>query len=87
MSEYRPPEEPLTWKQTILDARLAHLRASQAELGREWHMAAHHYLHCLELARAAHDARATRFFAGKLSRTYLAMGFAGKASYYRSLGG
>lgn len=77
----------MAWQQSIHDVRLAHLRATKAELSREWHMATHHYLFCLEQSHQARDARAVRFFAQKLSRAYKAMGFTGKASYYRSLTG
>lgn len=75
----------MAWQQSIHDVRRAHLRASQAELSREWHMATHHYLYCLEQSQVACDLRAERFFAGKLSHAYRAMGLANKASYYRSL--
>lgn len=75
----------MTWQQSIHEVRRAHLRASQAELAREWHMATHHYLYCYEQSRVARDLRAIRFFAGKLSHSYRAMGLANKASYYRSL--
>lgn len=75
----------MTWQHSIQQVRIAHLRASQAELAREWHMATHHYLYCFEQAREAQDGRAVRYFADKLSQAYRAMGFASKASYYRSL--
>lgn len=75
----------MAWQQSIHEVRLAHLRATQAELTREWHMATHHYLFCLEQSHAASDLRAVRFFAGKLSQAYRAMGLSSKASYYRSL--
>lgn len=76
----------MAWQKSIHEVRMAHLRASQAELAREWHMATHHYLYCLEQSHEASDVRAVRFFAKKLSDAYRAMGFPGKASYYRSLG-
>ncbi|MEX2535375.1 MAG: hypothetical protein WD273_07195 [Trueperaceae bacterium] len=77
----------MAWQQSIHEVRRAQLRANQAELSREWHMATHNYLYCLEQAHAAHDLRAVRYFAGKLSLAYRAMGFISKASYYRSLAG
>ena len=75
----------MDWQQSINDVRRAHLRASQAELAREWHMATHHYLFCFEQSQVARDMRAVRFFAAKLSGAYRAMGLTSKASYYRSL--
>lgn len=75
----------MAWQQSISEVRRAHLRASKAELSREWHMATHHYLYCYEQSRVARDLRAIRYFAGKLSQAYRAMGLANKASYYRSL--
>ena len=77
----------MNWHQSIHEVRRAHLRASKAELAREWHMATHHYLYCYEQSRVARDIRAIRFFAAKLSGAYRAMGLASKASYYRSLAG
>lgn len=77
----------MAWQQSIHDVRMAHLRAGKAELAREWHMATHHYLYCLEQSHQARDDRAVRFFARKLSLAYKAMGFDSKASYYRSLTG
>lgn len=85
MKEPQPPEETVTWKSNIVEVRAAHLRASQAELAKEWHMAAHHYLYCLEEAHGASDRRAVRFFASRLAQAYRAMGFIAKANYYRSM--
>jgi hypothetical protein len=77
----------MAWQQSIHEVRLAHLRAARAEVAREWHMATHHYLYCLEQSQVAHDSRAVRFFSEKLSQAYRAMGLLAKSNYYRSFSG
>lgn len=75
----------MAWESDIVDVRAANLRANQAELTREWHMAAHNYLFCLERAALADDRRAVRFFAGRLSHVYRAMGMISKADHFSKL--
>ena len=75
----------MAWQTDIIDVRSAHLQAGKAELSDRWHIAAHHYLYCLEQANLARDRRASRFFAMKLSRAYRNMGLLHKADYYGSL--
>ena len=75
----------MAWQTDIVEVRAAHLQAGKAELLSSWHLAAHHYLFCLEQAHVARDVRAVRFFAHKLSRAYRQMGLLGKADYYSSL--
>jgi hypothetical protein len=72
-------------RHSIVELRLAHLRATAAA-GRGWHhVAVQNYLYCMDQIGEAGDPKATAFFAAQLAQSYRAMGMPEKANRFEIL--
>lgn len=69
----------------IVSLRLCHCRAENTAQQGQFHLAAFHYLACLEMAERREDCQAVRFFALKLADCYAEMGLSAKALSFREL--
>ncbi len=74
-----------TSRHTIVELRLAHLRAAVAAQRGWYHVAVQNHLYCMDQVSLGGDAKATAFFASQLAQSYRAMGLVEKASQFEVL--
>ena len=77
--------QPDTSRHTIVELRLAHLRAASAAQRGWYHVAVQHHLYCMDQVSTVGDVKATAFFASQLAQSYRAMGFEEKAHQFEIL--
>ncbi len=70
---------------TIIEFKLEHHRAIQAEQSGMYHVAVQNYLHCLASVQSASDSGMTAVFAQALEHCYSKMGLLDKAAGYARL--
>jgi hypothetical protein len=72
-------------RHTIVELRLAHLRATAAA-ERGWHhVAVQNYLYCMDQVSTVGDPKATAFFGAQLAQSYRAMGLEDKAHQFETV--
>ena len=70
---------------TVMEFKLEHHRALQAEKNGMYHVAVQNYLHCLSNAQSINDSGMTSLFAVALERCYANMNMFDKAAGYARL--
>jgi hypothetical protein len=70
---------------TVMEFKLEHHRAIQAEKNGMYHVAVQNYLHCLSSVQNVDDTSMTALFAQALERCYAKMGLFDKAALYAQM--